>query len=485
VTEYPTKTTARHSLPAHDARLFGYSAGNFGKNLLLSGVDVTLLFMLTDLMGIAATSVGSLMLVVLAGDLLFDIGAGLLASWAQKIGFSYQRLITISAPPCAAAFALLYSLPALGWHRTGVLAATLLLFRAAYAIIDVPHNSLLARVAPDSHARGRTSGYRLFFSSLAGLAIALVLAPSVEKAARFAMPERLSALGMGAGLLFCVAMTVAARSSRNEGAPPPPSRIALLPKPDRLLAGVAVIAFVTGFAMPTFARMTLYLATYVLDQPALASRILLAITLGQFPGVLLWTYLVRFGEKTTLLALSHGVAAVGIVLFALSGTHVAWLIGTAALTGVGLAGVFMLPWGIVADIIDFAEFRHRERRETATFAAVLVIIKAGGAASVGAVGWALGRLGYVAGAHQPEAVLTAMKGIAFGVPIIGSLAAILVLSRLSVGHRAHARTLRALTARRARAAQGSSGSIGSMRIEESDGRKVSSKGESRFSTVPG
>lgn len=472
-----------------DLPLLGYSAGNFGKNLLLSSVDVTLVFMLTDLLGIAPTSVSMLMLLVLAGDLVFDLGAGLLASWSQSIGVGYRRLIVFGAVPCGAAFALLYSLPALGEQRFGALAATLLIFRAAYAIIDVPHNSLLVRVAADSRARGRASGYRLLFSSLASLGVAVFLAPSVQNAAAGAGPGMLATLGVSGGLLFCLALGLAAWSSRNsadhEAGPRSASRITLLPRLDRLLAGIAVVAFVTGFATPMFSRMVLYLSTYVFDRPAFAGHILMAIILGQFLGALLWIRLVRFQEKTTLLAVSHAVAACGFLFFALVGARPELLIGVAVLIGVGLAGVFMLPWGILADVVDFAEFRHRERRETATFALVLVILKAGGAASAGVIGWTLGRLGYTPGADQTWAVLVGMKALACGVPIIGGLVAILVLSRLSVGHLAHARVLRALGARRLRADQGSSGSRGSIRSEDAAGRKVSSTGESRLSTLPG
>jgi len=414
--------------------------------------------MLTDLLGISPATVSALMLVVFAGDLVFDIASGLLASWALARGFGYRRVIALGAAPCGAAFALLYSLPALGHPRIGVLAAILLIFRAAYAIVDVPHNSLIARVARDSHARGRTSGYRLFFSSLAGLAIATILTPSVGQAARLGMTGKLAVLGIVAGTVAGAALWLAAWSSARDrgdggeaGLAASPTRITLFPRPDRLLAAMALVSFVTGFAMPMFGRMTLYLATYVLDRPAFASRILLAVTLGQFPGVLLWTWLVRFGEKTTLLALAYAVAIAGILLFALAGAHPALLVGAAALAGAGLAGVFMLPWGIMADVIDFAEFHHRERRETATFAAMLVILKASAAASVSVIGGVLGQLGYVPGIRQAPAVLWGMKALAFGVPIIGGGAAILVLLRLSVGHRAHARVLRALAARSTRA----------------------------------
>jgi GPH family glycoside/pentoside/hexuronide:cation symporter len=212
---------------------------------------------------------------------------------------------------------------------------------------------------------------------------------------------------------------------------------------DRLFGAIAIIALMTGFAIPVFTKMMLHLATYVLKQPGLAGTILLTITLGQLAGAALWIYLVRSRDKTALLAASHAVAICGIVWFAMAGATPWWLTASALLIGIGFAGVFMLPWGILADITDFAEFRHGERRETATFATILVILKGGSAASLATLGWTLEHLGYVPGVAQPESVIQGMKLLAYGVPIFGSLVAILTLRQLAIGHQAHARVMRA------------------------------------------
>jgi glycoside/pentoside/hexuronide:cation symporter, GPH family len=431
-----------------DRHLIGYSSGNFGKNLLLSSVDVTLLFLLTDLLGIAPHRVGTLMLMVFAADLVLDLGAGLLAAWAQKRGVSYRGLIALGTLPCAAAFGLIYSLPALAPDNIGVIALVVICFRAAYSIIDVPHNILLARVATDSRARGRASGYRTVFSSAASVVIATVLVPFMGAASQRATAGQLSLLGMAGGLVFCAVMFFAAWSAREEGIVGErrlraPSRIAFLPKLDRLFGAIAIIALMTGFAIPVFTKMMLHLATYVLKQPGLAGTILLTITLGQLAGAALWIYLVRSRDKTALLAASHAVAICGIVWFAMAGATPWWLTASALLIGIGFAGVFMLPWGILADITDFAEFRHGERRETATFATILVILKGGSAASLATLGWTLEHLGYVPGVAQPESVIQGMKLLAYGVPIFGSLVAILTLRQLAIGHQAHARVMRA------------------------------------------
>lgn len=64
--------------------LIGYASGNFGKNLVYAGFDVTLLYLLTDLLKIPASAAGQLLAVVFAGDLVFDIAAGYLAGAAAS-----------------------------------------------------------------------------------------------------------------------------------------------------------------------------------------------------------------------------------------------------------------------------------------------------------------------------------------------------------------------------------------------------------------
>ena len=428
-----------------ERHLLGYASGNFGKAIFLGTIDVTLLFVLTDILGMPTRQVGMLMLLVFLGDLVFDLGAGIVAARAERRGTGYARQIALSAFPCACAFGLLYALPLLGVHAFAAVAALLLAMRATFALIDVPHNSLLARVAIDSRARGRVSGYRTLFSAGAGIVVATVIAPSMNLAAGIATPQHIAWLGAGAGLLFCSTLLLAAWSSRDAGAPASTMRFAagaaLLPKPDRLFGAIAALAIATGFALPMFGKMMLYLCTYVLRDAGLAGRVLLTLALSQVGGAVLWIALVRRHDKTTVLAMSHGVAAAGIALFACAGAQREVLLGCAAVAGAGLAGVFMLPWGILADVVDFAEFRHRERRETMAFALMLVLLKAGSAAALATIGFTLDRLGYVPGAVQSSAVVLGMRLLAFGVPVLGSLCAVLVLMRLEVGHALHARVI--------------------------------------------
>ncbi|HEY0342317.1 MAG TPA: MFS transporter, partial [Steroidobacteraceae bacterium] len=205
--------------PRREWRLIGYASGNFGKNLVWSTADITLLFILTDLIGLPVTSAALLMTIAVAGDLVFDILAGAISAQVKAYGAGYRWLITYAAIPCGVAFMLLYALPWWGERRLWVIAAVVLLFRVAFAVVDVPHYAMLAAVASDSRARGRTAGYRSFFSNISSLIIATLVVPLAEKSARLGDAATLAGFGACAGLLFSVVMATSARAGNIASSP--------------------------------------------------------------------------------------------------------------------------------------------------------------------------------------------------------------------------------------------------------------------------
>lgn len=440
---------------AREARLFAYSSGNFGKALVFAGADMTILFLLTDLLGLSATAAGSLMLVALAGDLVFDLVAAALVIRLRRKGRGYRWLVATGAVPCGMAFAMLYAMPASGLREGWLLAAAMLMFRGAYAVIDVPHNALMAQMTSDSRARGRVSGYRLLFSTASALCVAMVLTPLVQRAAHGGAFGALAVTGAAAAGLFALTMILCVATSGRQAGTSMDASVhsgqdgIRVPLHDPLVVGMGLLALVTGFAMPTFGRMIIYTGTYVVERPAMVGTLLLAMTCGQFAGVLFWTTLTGRFEQARLLAMGHGVSALGIVLFGLNLGRPGALLPCAAVIGFGLASVFMLPWGLLANAVDFVALRHGRRLETGLFAFYLVAVKASGAAATALIGWSLGWLGYVPGQHQAPGVEAGMMALGLGLPLAGSLCAIMLLRRFEIGHARHAR-VRAALDRRAR-----------------------------------
>jgi GPH family glycoside/pentoside/hexuronide:cation symporter len=438
-----------HSDPGRELRLIRYASGNFGKNLVWSTADITLLFILTDLIGLPTASAALLMSIAFAGDLIFDILAGAIAAQVKAHSAGTRRLITFAAVPCGFAFMLLYALPWWGEHRLWTIASVVLVFRAGFAVVDLPHYAMIASVTSDSRARGRTAGYRSFFSNISSFIIATLVVPLVEKSVRHGDATALAAFGACAGLLYCLVMATAATAgnlvppsgrSRQKAISSRPS----IPRVTPLFLAMLPIAVAMGFAVPMFSRTAIYYSTYVLGRPAFASQILAAITIGQFGGVVVWTGLVRYFDKTKLLIASLASTLAALCIFAASAPNQVPMLVSAALMGVALLGVYMLPWGILPDVVDFCELRQGFRQETTLFAIFLVVHKASGAASSGVIAWVLATTGYVPGTQQSHLVVSAIVFLAFGIPIVGALAAIATLLPLNIGHRRHAAAIRKL-----------------------------------------
>lgn len=429
--------------PRREWRFVRYASGNFGKNLVWSTADLTLLFILTDLVELPTSSAAVLMTIAFLGDLMFDVLAGAISARAKTYSNGTRRLITFAAVPCGIAFMLLYAAPWWGEHRLWVVAAIVLVFRATFAIVDLPHYAMIASITSDSRARGRAAGYRSFFSNVSSLIIATSVVPLVERSARSGDALQLAVFGACAGILYCGIMASAATAgtlvapAHRRNLPP---RISI----PKLFLAMLPVAVTMGFAAPMFSRTAIYYSTYVLNRPAVASQILTAITIGQFVGVVVWTSLVRYFDKTKLLIASLIATVVTLCLFAAAAPNQGAMLLASTLMGVALLGIYMLPWGILPDVVDFCELRQGYRQETTLFAVFLVVHKASGAAASGLIGWVLAITGYVPGAQQSHLVVSAIIWLAFGIPIVGALLAIATLLPLNIGHRRHAAALRKL-----------------------------------------
>jgi len=318
-------------------------------------------------------------------------------------------------------------------------------------VVDVPHFVMMASMASDSRARGRTAGYRSFFSNISSLIIATFVVPLAEKSTSSGDAAPLAAFGACAALIFVVVMAISAHAGNLPPAGKSSPRVISLrlsiPKLAPLFLGMLVIAVVMSFAVPMFSRTAIYYSTYVLERPAFAGQILTAITIGQFGGVVVWTSLVRHCDKTRLLIASHAATLAALCIFVAAAPNQTAMLVASTLMGIALLGVYMLPWGILPDVIDFCELRQGFRQETTLFALFLVVHKASGAAASGLIGWVLATTGYVPGAQQSHLVVNAIVCLAFGIPIVGALSAIATLLPLNIGHRRHAAAIRKLAFR--------------------------------------
>lgn len=435
-----------------EVRAIGYSAGNLGKNLMWSSVDLTLLFVLTEIMGLRPAAAGLLMVVALAGDMVIDIFAGRISVFAARLGLGYRHVLLALAPACAAAFAALYAIAGHDTARAwpGGIAAALIAFRLFYGLIDVPHNAMLPHIARDSRSRGRVAGYRFFFSSLASLAVARLLAPLVGAAGVSGDASGIGRFGVVAGAVATLALWIAALSDRSPrpAARAATGRVPLFPRIGRDYARLLAIGLLAGAGSGMFARLVIYYGKYNLANPGAAADILSAVVIGQFLGVVLWPLATQRFDTARVVAMANLLSAACIAAFALLRPELRTLGGF--LIGVSLAGIYSLPWALLADIIDAEDARSDDRREPQAVSLFLTMLKAGAALGMMITGWALAGADHAVAAGRHAAIAATVEGLMIVPPMLGGAIAAALAWRIGISHAAQAGLADLLARRNAR-----------------------------------
>lgn len=433
---------------ATELRAIGYSAGNLGKNLLWSAADLTLLFILTDILGLPPGFAGTVMMLALVGDMVIDLGAGRLAAAAERFGIGYHHMLWLFAPACAASFALLYALAGEGGGDPAAIVLALVAFRVFYGLLDIPHNAMMPHVVTDSRARGRVSGYRYIFSSLATLLVTLWLAPQVSAASLLGQSADLETFGIVAAGLSVLTLWIAASCFRapDRKTEIMAARVRILPRFSADYTKLLVLGLLAGGASAMFARSMIYYGTHYLADAGAAARILTALVVGQLAGTILWSTASQRFDSRHVLASANAASAILVPGFLLLPPDLQPVGGF--LIGAALAGVFALPWAILSDIIDADDVRFGRRYEPQAVSLFVTVLKGGAAIGIAAMGWTLDAVGYDGAGSRSPAISAAVLGLTIIPATLGGLAASAIAWSLKGGHASHARHIEQLAARR-------------------------------------
>lgn len=429
-----------------------YASGNLGKNIFWGTTEITLMFMLTDLLGVAPAVAGAIVLVSLLVDISLDMLVGVFSQKVRGRLGRYGPFILLGAPLTAVLFVLLYALPLWGVRNVALIALLVVLARGAYALVDVPHNVLLVQVSRDSRTRSRISGYRLAFSASASLLLALSIGRMSSHEGAALSPQGLFQYAVIAASIACTALlaswwVVRQRDAASSlAAPPAPLRFAPMQTLRAVFAQRSLlVALLAGtlatLLLPLFSKSLLYVGRYLFEDSQLAAQAYLALVIGQFAGVPVWVWLSIRWEKAASLQCAHAVCALACVLALAAGMqHKPAYIAASALVGFGSAGVYALIWAMLADCVDNAQRSNASgnRSEGTVFALAVVLQKIAIAVASLLFGLGLQHADYTPDQLQSPTVQHTITAINLWLPLLGAIGCIVLLFGYRITHRRHA-----------------------------------------------
>ncbi len=459
--EKPRLTTSVQSI---------FGAGDWGTSAAATARNVFWFVFLTNVVGLNAGLAGSIWLV---GRLWDAINDPLIGSLSDRLNSRWGRrrpFLLAGSVPFAVSFFLMFYVPPFSSAAALVAyySVVFLLYDTLYTIVNVPYLALVPELADEYDERSSLTGWRTAFSFLAQLVTAGAFKFLAEEVFTDWFGGGPEAIRMGyllaAGLwslsmvIPYIVLVLTIREPENK---PVQSPIRLLGnirevysnKPFRLAALIYLLCFSTGDILLVI--LVRYLIDYVQVRPGFDNLVLATVLGASLLSIPLVLSLMRRTDKRTayLISISFMVVVLAVGAFLPPGGQNLIFIG-AVLAGVGFAAMSIIPWAIVADVIDVDELKTGERREGLYTGYLVFLRKFATGILVFGVGQLLAVTGFVSTTtgslfvEQPRAALNAMRFLVTVIPAIALALSLVLAWRFPLDREAHEDIRRRLQERR-------------------------------------
>lgn len=460
-----------------------YGVGQAAEGIKNFSFETFLFFYFSRVLGLSGSAAGAAVAIALVFDAVTDPLAGSLSDsfrhkWGRRHPFMYA-----AAPPLALSYGLLFSPPA-GLGSVGLfvwLTIFTILVRTSMTLYHVPHLSLGAELSNDYQERTSIVGFRVIFSALGSLAVA-VLARTVffTPTADLENGQLDAAAYPSFGWFFAGLMLVTILMS----AAGTHSRIATLPKaPDdpeppslgrvgrelrEAFRNDSFRFFVTGIFIFFVARgvqltLNLDMLTYFWNMKEKTMGVLVAMVFAFTLGIPFWAAASRWLDKKPTILTGISSFSILILLPPLMKLLGLWpapdsplyapgIIGMTALAAFGGAAGIVAAGSMMADIADEHELSTHRRQEGIFFGALSFSVKSSSGAGHLIAGLAMDAIAFprqVTVAEVAPETIRSLGWIFCGFLLVLGTFSVTLVSRYRLTRKRHAEISAELGRRRA------------------------------------
>jgi GPH family glycoside/pentoside/hexuronide:cation symporter len=455
---------------------FIYGLGDWGTSAATAARALFWLFFLVSVVGLDASIAG---VVILVGRIWDSINDPLIGMISDRIDTRWGRrrpFLLFGAIPFGLSFFLLFIVPPISDR---VLLAiyyglAFLLFDTMYTIVNVPYSALMPELTEDYDERSTLAGWRVAFAILA----ALIAGATFQLLAEDQIGTLLEpSLGIQGSLRAGYAITAAIWSitlmipplilfkSIRETQRVPPDKDPFRPwatfldvfsnRPFRIASIIYLLSFTTADIVITV--LVWFLVFYIG-----ADSTFVSLVIGLVLGIAFITMPItvklmhRFGKKNSFIA---AMSVYTVVLFFMGQAPpggFTYALIAALFAGFGYGATNVIPWAMVADVVEEDELKSGKRREGIYSGYLVFFRKLATAIAIFAVTRVLSMTGFVESTtgsllnvEQPDDALQALRLLVGIVPAVMLVVAIIAATQYPLDRETHMNIRRKLEIRRA------------------------------------
>lgn len=452
-----------------------YGFGDLASVLYWQTFMVYLLYFYTDVFGITAAAVGTMMIVTRWWDSADDAVMGMIADRTQTRWGKFRPYLLWGCVPFAVVGVLTFTTPDFG--PTGKLVwayVTFSLIMILYTVINIPYTALLGVITPDAKQRTSLSSIKFLFAFSAGAIVSATLLPLVQTLGGGNEARGWQLAFVVYGVAAVVFFLITFYGTRERVQPPPAQKTSIRHDLGDLVTNRPwLILLLTTFTFILFVAVrgtikTHYFKYYVGTQevtlPFLGTRtygfealVSAFNTLNQFVaiiGVLLVSWFAaKVGKKAAFIALFALAAGSTACYYLFRPEQLGLIFGFEVIGAITGGPLSALLWAMYADTADYAEWKAGRRATGLIFSASTAGQKFGWMFGGAAAAWLLGAVGFQPNVEQTDEVKNGILLMMSIIPAAVGLLSIVIVFFYPLSEDKVTQIEADLKARRAAAAQ--------------------------------
>ncbi|WP_246629291.1 MFS transporter [Mesobacillus maritimus] len=404
----------------------GYGLGDLASNFIWQAMSIFIVYFYTDVIGIAAGIVGSIMLFSRVFDGVTDVLMGyIIDKTKSKHGKARPWLLWL-AVPFAVSAVLLFAVPdvSTAWQVVYI-AVTYNLVCLVYTGLNVPYGTLNSLITQDQYQRSILNVFRM---GLALIGVLLVSNLTLPLATFFGGDQSgwvytfLIFGAIGSTLFFITFKTTKERVkpvNKELQVKPVPLKESLMTLSKNKYWGI-----VTAFILITYIWNALnsgalvYFADYILDNTLLVGAVTTAYTVFTLLGMVFVAPITkRFGKRNAMIV-GVFITLIGYLVMLIDLSSVTMIVAGTIIRGIGKAPINGSMFALLADTIEYGEWKTGIRNEGMVYSGGSMGIKIGSGLGTAIIGWVLAFGGYVGGADvQAASALQSIQTLFIYIPM--------------------------------------------------------------------
>lgn len=415
-----------------------FGAGDLATNIAWGAMSTYIIFFYTDIIGAAAATIGTILLVSRLLDGVSDVAMGAVVDRTRSKHGRARPWVLWLAIPFAVALILVFTVPDVSATATVVyIAITYNVLVLVFTAIVIPYGTLNTRITRDFDERSRLNVTRMFGASLGVLLVTVLALPLVNSlgGGQRAWILAFVIFGAVASVLFLTTFLNTRERivdvTRNIKQPGLVESLKLAVR-NRYWVILFAIFIVFSFAESLYTGASAYFARYFLGDTSFVAMMSFMLYIPALIGMLFMQPIYRRFGKVAPMIIGAVIFVIGSVVIAIDPTNIYLAAAGSIIRGIGRIPIFGAIWGMLPDTIEYGEWKNGRRLEGVLYSAGSMGQKAGYGFGAAAIGWILGAAGYNGLAEsQPDSAIQAISAVFIYVP----LALFIVLIGLFIAYR--------------------------------------------------